>query len=86
MDGVVRAWKAGDTAQLETDLMDGLDEQPELYERILVRRNENWAASVLALINDSQDYLIVVGALHLVGDDSLLRLIDDAGYPAQQLE
>ena len=86
MDGVVRAWKAGDTAQLETDLMDGLDEQPELYERILVRRNENWAASVLALINDSQDSLIVVGALHLVGDDSLLRLIDDAGYPAQQLE
>ena len=86
MDGVVRAWKAGDTAQLETDLMDGLDEQPELYERILVRRNENWATSILALIDDSKDYLIVVGALHLVGDDSLLRLIDDAGYPAQQLE
>jgi len=86
MDGVVNAWKAGDTAKLETDLMDGLDEQPELYERLLVQRNKNWATSIIALINEPQDYLIVVGTLHLVGDDSLLRLLEDAGYPAIQFK
>jgi uncharacterized protein YbaP (TraB family) len=86
MVGVVKAWKAGDTSTLQTDLMDGLDEQPELYERLLVQRNNNWAASILELTDDSQDYLIVVGTLHLVGDDSLLRLIEDAGYPTRQLK
>jgi len=86
MNGVVKAWKIGDTARLENDLMDGLDEQPELYERILVQRNKNWAATILDLTNDSEDYLIVVGTLHLVGEDSLLRLIEDAGYRTQQLK
>jgi len=86
MDDIVRAWKAGDTRKLETELLDGLDEQPELYERILVQRNRNWASSILSLIDESQDYLVVVGALHLVGDDSLLRLIEDAGYQTRQLK
>ncbi len=86
MDGIVKAWKAGDTVKLETELMDGLDAQPELYERILVQRNKNWASSILALIDDSQDYLVVVGTLHLVGNDSLLRLIEDAGYATQQIK
>jgi uncharacterized protein YbaP (TraB family) len=86
MDEVVNAWKAGDTATLETELMDGLNAQPELYERILVQRNKNWASSILALTNDSQDYLVIVGTLHLVGDDSLIRLIEDAGYPTRQVK
>jgi uncharacterized protein YbaP (TraB family) len=86
MDAVVKAWKAGDTVKLETELMVGLDAQPELYERILVQRNKNWASSILALIDDSQDYLIIVGTLHLVGDDSLLRMIEDAGYAMQQVK
>jgi len=86
MDGIVKAWKAGDTDTLQSELMEGLDAQPELYERILVQRNKNWASSILALTDDSQDYLIVVGTLHLVGKDSLLRLIEDAGYPTQQVK
>lgn len=86
MDGIVKAWKAGDTDTLQSELMAGLDAQPELYERILVQRNKNWASSILALTDDSQDYLIVVGTLHLVGKDSLLRLIEDAGYPTQQVK
>lgn len=86
MDDIVSAWRTGDTQKLEAELLDGLDEQPELYDALLVRRNQNWASSILDLIDDSQDYLIVVGALHLIGDDSLLRLIEDVGYPARQLK
>ncbi len=86
MDEIVLAWKAGDARKLQSELLEGLDEQPELYDRILVQRNKNWAAAILELIDDSQDYLIVVGALHLVGDDSVLRLVEDAGYATRQLD
>jgi uncharacterized protein YbaP (TraB family) len=86
MDDIVGAWKAGNTKKLQSELLEGLDEQPDLYDRILVQRNKDWAASILDLVDDSQDYLIVVGALHLVGKDSVLSLIEDAGYPTRQIK
>lgn len=86
MDDIIGAWKAGDTRKLQSELLEDLDEQPDLYDRILVQRNKNWAASILDLVDDSQDYLIVVGALHLVGEDSVLSLIEDDGYRTRQIK
>ena len=33
-----------------------------------------------ALLADEQDYLVVVGTLHFVGDDGLLKLLKDKGF------
>ena len=39
----------------------------------------------MALLDDDTDYLIVVGALHLVGDDSVLALLSQRGHEARQV-
>lgn len=81
---IVSAWKAGDTATLEREFLAGLEDQPELYRRIVVERNRNWVARVRALAADGKDYLVVVGTLHLVGPDSLIAMLGTAGLAPRQ--
>lgn len=85
LDRIITAWRAGDNETLRDELMTGLEGQPELYDRILVRRNRNWTRQIIGFADSGKNYLVVVGALHLVGDDSLIRMLADAGYPARQL-
>ena len=85
LDEVVDAWRAGDTQTLETELLAELKDHAALYENILVRRNRNWTRQIIGFTRSSKSYLVVVGALHLVGDDSVIRMLEDAGYKPRQL-
>jgi len=86
LDRIIAAWRAGDTATLDAELLVGLADQPDLYDRILIRRNRNWTQQIIGFTKSSRNYLVVVGALHLVGDDSVIRMLEDAGYAARQLD
>lgn len=86
LDDIVRAWRTGDTGALERELLAGMKDQPDLYQNVLVSRNQNWARQIARFAGRSEDYLIVVGTLHLVGEDSLLEMLDDAGYRSRQLQ
>lgn len=83
-DGMVEAWKKGDARALAAEL-DDLRDQPELYRRIVVNRNRDWAGKLNLLLRDRHDYLVVVGTLHLVGPDSLISLLSRAGYEPRQV-
>ena len=79
MQVVVDAWRDSDMVTLENELLASLKEHENLYENILVNRNRQWSGQIADLTQDDQDYLIVVGALHLVGDDSVIRMLQDGG-------
>lgn len=85
LDSIVSAWRAGDIATLETELLQGLADQPQLYEQILVRRNRDWTRQIIGFTRSGKKYLVVVGALHLVGDDSVIRMLNDTGYSSRQI-
>jgi uncharacterized protein YbaP (TraB family) len=82
---VVRAWKSGDTDTLETMLLDGLAKAPNLYDALLVERNRNWVAKIAELTQSPDDILIVVGAMHLVGDSSVLSMLEERGIGSRQI-
>jgi uncharacterized protein YbaP (TraB family) len=86
LDNIVAAWKLGDVDVLETELMDGLGSQKKLYQQIVVQRNENWTASIIEFTKEPKNYLVVVGAMHLVGNDSVIRMLEDAGFSAKQIK
>ena len=86
VDALINAWRHGDTATLETELLHGIEEQAELHEALIVARNRRWAEIITAWLDDEQDYLVVVGALHLVGDDGVPSLLDEAGFEIEQLK
>jgi uncharacterized protein YbaP (TraB family) len=85
MDELITAWRNGDIDYLEKSMLVEMQEYPELYEALVVSRNENWAGRIEEMLRDDQDYLIVVGALHLIGDDGLPSLLLSRGYSPVQM-
>ena len=55
-------------------------------EALLVKRNRNWVAPIRDLTRRPGNYLVIVGAMHLVGDDSVLAMLDNAGIKSRQLD
>jgi uncharacterized protein len=82
LDRLVVAWRTGDLAALEKEFRKERARTPALYDALLGARNRKWIPQIEALLDDERDYLVVVGALHFVGDDGLLSLLENAGFPA----
>lgn len=83
---IVMAWRTGNTQLLEKDFLQELQEEPEIYQRIVVQRNRNWVAPITALTREHRNVLIVVGAMHLIGRDGLLKMLAGAGIRTHQLQ
>jgi uncharacterized protein YbaP (TraB family) len=84
MDEMVDAWRYGNVDFLENNLLAEMLEYDELHEAIVVKRNRNWAEKIQELLSKDDDYLIVVGALHLVGEQGLPQLLSLRGHKVTQ--
>ena len=84
MDELVAVWRHGDIDYLEKSMLADMQEFPELYDALVVNRNQNWTQQIEALLDDDQDYLISVGALHLIGKDGLHTLLRERGQELTQ--
>jgi uncharacterized protein YbaP (TraB family) len=81
---LVQAWRTGDVKRLAELLSGEYDEFPDLYRRLTVDRNRAWIGPLVDLLDDRDDYLVVVGALHLVGKDSVVDLLEQRGFEVVQ--
>lgn len=86
IDTVIDAWHRGDTAMLEEELLRGIGGQQELHDALIVDRNRRWANTIEDWLDDDEDYLVVVGALHLVGNSGVPSLLERAGFEIRQLK
>jgi len=82
---LLTAWRAGDAAALEKLLKKDLDEHPDLIQPLTTDRNRKWVPKIEQLLNGPKDYLVVVGALHLVGKNSVIDLLQRDGHKVEQL-
>ncbi len=85
MDALITAWRNGDTAFLEREMLAEIQASDELYEALLAERNRRWLAAITGLLDDDDDYLVVVGAAHLIGDDGVPALLEARGIRTQQM-
>lgn len=82
---IVGAWETGDSDRMADILLTGFEAYPEMQSIFLSDRNRDWANQIRPWLESDEDYLIVVGALHLVGPDNVLELLAQEGYEAEQL-
>jgi len=85
LDLLINAWRHGDIDFLEENLLVEMQRYPELYRTLVVDRNEAWVERIRNLIGEQDDYLIVVGTLHLIGDDGVPALLSKIGITTDQL-
>ncbi len=85
VDNIVEGWMRGDLARMERELLDSVRESPALYDAVVVQRNRNWIAPIEALLARPGTHLVVVGALHLVGEHSVVAMLEARGHTLQRL-
>jgi uncharacterized protein YbaP (TraB family) len=82
---VVGAWRRGDTPTLAALLAREYRSFPLLYRQLVSARNQQWLPQIERLLKGSENTLVVVGSLHLVGESGLLELLRRDGFAAQQM-
>ena len=80
VEDMVRAWTSGDIDTMEKLTLTAFVQSPELYQRLLLERNQNWMPVVERCLADNAGCFVVVGAAHLVGKDRLPVLLQKKGY------
>lgn len=85
IDELVHAWRYGDIDTLETGLLESFAEHRELHDALVTQRNIRWVEQIGDLLDDRDDYLVIVGAMHLVGSDGVPNLLAEKGVQIRQL-
>ena len=86
MDALITAWRHGDVDFFEEHVLVEMQAYPELYRAIVADRNERWVDRIDQLLEHEDDYLVIVGALHLVGPDGVPTLLEERGEQVRQLQ
>jgi hypothetical protein len=85
LDELSRQWRAGEVEPVEALLLEGFRQFPDLFERMVTERNDAWMMPIEMLLAGEQDALVVVGALHLVGEGGVVEMLRKRGYSVEQL-
>lgn len=81
---VVNAWKKGDVDWLQSIVRISFKAYPEIYDRLFTQRNKQWIAQIEKLLKRHEKALVIVGAGHLVGRESIVKLLGRRGYQVTQ--
>lgn len=84
---LIESWKAGDMSKLE-EFASLTQMSPDFEKSFLIDRNLDWAEKLSNpkwLPKAKGSYVIVVGTLHLLGEQSVLKLLKDEGFKVTQL-
>lgn len=87
LDVMVAEWADGDVAGLgammgEPDMFGSR----EAYDDLIVTRNTNWIPQIEAILDDPGVKFIAVGAGHLSGPDSVIKMLRNKGHRVEIVE
>ena len=89
LDEMVADWTRGDVdkiAAMENDEMKV--KYPDLYEKLLVKRNQHFAEVLTGMLKDpaTGTVFVTIGAAHLAGPDSVTKMLEKGGYSVVRVE
>ena len=86
-ESIKKAWREGDLDSLNRLTLIPLREEfPELYRILMVDRNNTWVPIIEEMLESESVELVLVGALHLVGEEGLLKQFENRGYRVTRLQ
>ena len=89
MNDTVTEWEHGDVEKIASVEDDELKaKHPDLYEKLLVNRNERMADTIAGLLKDpaTGTVFVAVGAAHLAGPDSIQAMLAKKGFSSTREE
>jgi len=88
IDDLKNAWRTGDLSLLESSksVVELKENFPDVYNALLTTRNNNWMKQLVTLFDDNAVEIVLVGAMHLAGDDGLISQLRSQGFLVEQLD
>jgi uncharacterized protein YbaP (TraB family) len=83
-EAMKQAWRTGDAEGLARSSDVSMQKYPAVRAALLVDRNRRWVPQIEAMLNGPDDVLVVVGAGHLVGRESVVELLRERGWTVTQ--
>ena len=82
-----KAWRSGAIEDFSkmVPVKEMKDQFPNVYNTLIVKRNNNWMAQIPALMHNKQTELILVGTLHLNDKKGLLNQLKNQGFKIEHL-
>lgn len=75
-EAIATAWAMGDMDPAARWVARMKKVYPSLYEAVVLERNQNWVPRISSLIAENKKAFVMVGMFHMVGPDSVLRLLN----------
>jgi uncharacterized protein YbaP (TraB family) len=86
LDRMVQAWAVGDTDSLDDIMNDAMrDASADLYEVLIVQRNENWIPLIEEILGSGESAFIAVGAGHVTGPQGVVNLLQARGHTVERI-
>ncbi len=87
IDAMVASWLAGDPEALGDVFMAQMGDYDDgMVERIIDNRNHDWVVQIERMLEEDEAALLVVGAAHMVGEVSVVRLLEARGFSSERLQ
>jgi len=83
-DQMMAAWQNGEADDLYALLFKSFEDHPGIEDRLLTRRNKEWFDRIEKMLKEPKTTMVIVGAGHLVGPESLVDLLMQNGYEVKQ--
>ena len=80
------AWSRGDIAGVAKSFNGDMGESPELMDALIARRNANWANWVRSRMEKPGTVMMAVGAGHLAGDNSVVKMLEKDGLKVRRVQ
>ena len=83
---MLAAWSRGDVDEIAKVFNRDLSASPELKDTLLKQRNANWSRWIEQRMSSPGSVMLAVGAGHLAGRDSVIDMLERAGYRVRRLQ
>lgn len=87
LEKMLGSWTAGTPDELgDLFLMELGGFEEAFLDRLIYARNRNWMEPIESMLAGNQENLVIVGAAHLIGDGSVLDLLERSGYSIERIQ
>ena len=83
---MLNVWTRGDVRAMGDSFNRELADSPELRENLLRKRNVNWNGWLQRRMQQPGTVFVAVGAGHLSGSDSVISMLEKAGYKVKRVQ
>ena len=86
LESMISAWSSGDVVAIGKAFNEEMNDEPALKAALLDQRNANWTRWIAGRLQQPGTVLVAVGAGHLAGDTSVVRMLEQRGLKVTRLQ